>query len=190
MRVVLFLMFLLALSGCAGKPTTYLALAPVSGTQPIAAGGIPAVVVSTVQIPPEIDRRELTTGTPPGALKVHGKAEWAGALGPMARIVLAQDLASLLQGGNVLMPGDPLPPGGARIVHVTIQQFMPDDAGKVSLEADWFVAARDGTRVLAHGRFARMVAGGSRPAAEAQSMSQALGELAGSIAKALTKAPA
>jgi uncharacterized lipoprotein YmbA len=184
MRTRALLMCVLVLSGCAGKPTTYLALAPTSTVRPQTVSAVPVLAVSAVDIPPAIDRLHLTTGTAPGVLHVAGKTVWAGPLGPMARIVLAQDLAARLPGSTVLMPGDALPPGAAT-VHVTIQSFMPNEAGTVSLQADWSVAAPDEKTILARGRFAHMVPGDSQPAAEAQTMSTALGGLADAIATAL-----
>lgn len=186
MRAAPFLLAILLLAGCAGRPTTYLALAPAGQVRPQSAA-IPALAVSAVDIPPAIDRLHLTTGAAPGVLRVAGDTEWAGPLGPMARIVLAQDLAARLPGCTVLMPGDVPPPGGTASVHVTIQDFMPDAAGTVTLRADWSVAAPSGRTRLAHGRFARAVPGGSQPAAEAQSMSIALGALADAIAAGLAR---
>ncbi|HTJ91020.1 MAG TPA: PqiC family protein [Acidocella sp.] len=188
MRTGALLICVLVLSGCAGKPTTYLALAPTGTVQPQSLPAVPVLAVSAVDIPPAIDRLHFTTGTAPGVLHVAGDTVWAGPLGPMARIVLAQDLAARLRGSTVLMPGDALPPGGAATLHVTIQSFMPDEAGTVSLQADWSVAAPDGKTILARGRFAHTMPGGSQPAAEAQTMSTALGGLADAIATALMRA--
>jgi uncharacterized lipoprotein YmbA len=187
MRTRALLMCVLVLSGCAGRPTTYLALAPTGTARPQTVPAVPVLAVSAVDIPPAIDRLHLTTGTSPGVLHVAGDTVWAGPLGPMARIVLAQDLATRLPGSTVLMPGDALPSGGTATVHVAIQSFMANEAGTVNLQADWSVTAPDGKTILARGRFAHTVAGGSQPAAEAQTMSAALGGLADAIATALTR---
>lgn len=184
---ILPLLWVLILSACAGPPTIYLALAPMPPSTIQAAAGLPLLAVSSVDIPPDIDRLHLTTGTPPGTLHVAGHSEWAGPIGPMARIVLAQDLAARLPGTDVLMPGDALPPGGAATLHVTIQTFMPDALGRVALQADWTVNAARGQNPLASGRFAQTVGGGTKPAAEAQSMSTAMAALADAIAKGLAR---
>ncbi|WP_026440793.1 PqiC family protein [Acidocella facilis] len=178
------LLLLLLLSACAGKPTTYLALAPVPGVaRP--AHGLKALAVSAIDIPPAIDRLHLTTGAAPGVLHVAGNTQWAGPLGPMAQIVLAQDLAARLTRTDVLMPGDPLPPEGAASLQVTVQDFMPDAKGQVRLRADWTALAPDGQRVLAQGRFSQRFDGGQGRADEARSMSRALGALADQIAARL-----
>ena len=107
----------------------------------------------------------------------------------MARIVLAQDLAARLPGTTVLMPGDPLPPGKTISLKVTMQNFMPDADGTVHVTADWSILVADSAHILAHGRFARRINGGQTPAAEAQSMSRALGALADDIAASLALRP-
>lgn len=183
MRKIWITLPFLLLAGCAGKPTTYLTLqtaGPPAG--PPGQEGGPAIAVSQVEIPPSIDRLHFTTATGQGTLHVAGDTQWAGPLGPMSRIVLAQDLAARLPGRDVLMPGDTVPQGGAALVQVTVQKFMPDASGTVTLQADWSVSKPDGNGELARGRFARTVPGAARPAAEAQDMSKALGLLADAIA--------
>ncbi|MGH7997497.1 MAG: PqiC family protein, partial [Opitutaceae bacterium] len=132
-----------------------------------------------------IDRVGFTTATGPATLHVAGKTRWAGPLGAMTRLVLARDLASRLPGATVLMPGDPVPPGGVREVRVNIQDFMPGRSGRVSLEADWTIAAPDRQTILHRGRFHVALPGGGKPAAEARTMSETLGRLADAIADAL-----
>ncbi|WBO61163.1 PqiC family protein [Acidocella sp. MX-AZ03] len=105
--------------------------------------------------------------------------------GPMARIVLAQDLAARLPEAKVLMPGDPVPPNGAASVHVSMQEFMPDGAGSVALQADWFVTAPQAGGLLAQGRFSRALPCGKSPAAQAREMSGLLAHLADTIARGL-----
>jgi uncharacterized lipoprotein YmbA len=100
----------------------------------------------------------------------------------MAQITLARDLAARLPATHVLMPGDPLPGAGARQVLVTIQHFLPDQSGVVTLNADWSIVAPDGQTVRAQGRFHIRLPGGAQPGAEAATMSTALGGLADTIA--------
>ncbi|OYV32553.1 MAG: hypothetical protein B7Z80_26550 [Rhodospirillales bacterium 20-64-7] len=112
MRAVSCLILALALAGCAGKPTTYLTLTPVPGPAQTKAGT--PLAVSRINIPPAIDRSGFTTETGPATLAVAGDTKWAGPLGVMGQLALARDLAARLQNMRVLMPGDPLPAGGAR----------------------------------------------------------------------------
>jgi uncharacterized lipoprotein YmbA len=100
----------------------------------------------------------------------------------MVQTALARDLAACLPNANVLMPGDPLPAGGARQVRVNIQRFLPDQYGTVTLDADWSITTPDGETVREQGRFHTSLPGGAQPSAEAATMSAALGRLAGTIA--------
>ncbi len=77
----LMLPLVLLLAGCAGKPTTYLALAPVPPVQPRQAVGLPPLAVATIDIPPTIDRLQLTTGDAPGPLHVAGNVEYRTTVG-------------------------------------------------------------------------------------------------------------
>lgn len=181
-----------ALAGCAGKPTTYLMLTPappaqnVPPAQNLSAPGAP-VAVSHVQIPPVLDRTQYTTTTGTATLHVAGKARWAAPLGGLVQSALARDLAALLPATQVLMPGDPVPPAGVRQVQVTLQTFMADSAGQVTLDADWTIMAPDGQRVLAQNRFHDTLAGPARPGGEAETMSTLLGRLAAAIAQAMAQ---
>jgi hypothetical protein len=184
-RAILCLPLALLLAACAGKPTTYLTLSGVPAHDRSAIAGGPPLAVSHIQIPPSIDRTQLTTATGPGSLHVAGKVSWAGPLAGMIQIVLARDLAARLPDMTVLMPGDPVPPGGVREVRVTIQNFMPDQSGAVSLDADWSVMAADGQAILRHGRFHDALPGAPQPGAEAGTMSTAIARLADVIAHGL-----
>lgn len=185
MRRTAAVAIVLALAGCAGKPTTYLTLSPVPPAHQAAPSRITALSIANIGIPPAIDRLHLTTVAGAGELHVAGDTEWAGPLGPMARIVLAQDMAARLTGVDVLMPGDPEPPGGAAVLRVNIQSFAPDAAGTVRLQADWSVTPPGGGAALAAGSVAPSEAGAPAPGAEAQSMSKALGALADAVAARL-----
>ncbi len=183
-RSVPSLLIVLVLAGCAGKPTTYLTLSGVGPTATDSETG-PPLAVSHVQIPPSIDRTQLTIATGPATLHVASKVRWAGPLDGMTQIVLARDLAARLPNMTVLMPGDPVPPGGVRQIRVNIQNFMPNGNGTVSLDADWSVMATDNQTILHHGRFQAVLPGAPQPGAEAQTMSAAIGRLADQIAHAL-----
>lgn len=178
---------LLLLAGCAAaKPMTYLSLAPVPGAPVTAAAGKP-ITVAHVEMPPSIDRLALTTESGPSTLDLDPNATWAAPLGEMATQVLAQDLASRLPGSTVLMPGEAIPAGGARVVRVDVLRFLPiNEPGseKVVLDANWQMLSPGGA--VLHGNQARIeVPSGPGAAAEAEAMSTALGQLADRIAAAL-----
>lgn len=175
----------LVLAGCAGAPTTYLSLDAAPPAQFYRLAGGPPVAISQFALPPQIDRLHFVTRTGPATLHVAGGAEWAGPLDGLARIALAQDLAARLQGVNVLMPGDPVPPGGVMQVVVNVQIFSADARGRITLAADYSFRPPAGQGAPALGRFAVTLGGEPEPGAEAQTMSQALGRLADALARAM-----
>ncbi|MCW8305564.1 PqiC family protein [Acidiphilium sp. PA] len=168
----------LLLDGCATTPTTYLTLAPTTG--PTVSIASPPLAVAKVMMPAAIDRLYLTSATGPTTLHVADHARWAAPLGGEAQNTLADDLAQRLPGTTVLHPGDPAPPGGARLIAVNVTRFLPDPS-HVVLNADWRVTARDHHRVLATGRDHIVIPSAATPAARASAMSAALGRLADRI---------
>lgn len=184
-RSISLLLLVLALAGCAGKSTIYLTLSAVPPRDTDNTAGGATVAVSHVQLPPSIDRTQLTTATGPATLHVAGKIRWAGPLDGITQIVLARDLAARLPDMTVLMPGDSVPPAGVRQVRVNIQDFMPDQSGTVSLAADWSVLMSNGQTILRQGRFQVTLPGNPEPGGEAETMSTAVAQLADAIAHEL-----
>lgn len=169
----------LGLAGCStASPMTYLILSPVSGTVYASSG--PAVAVGQVAIPPAIDRSFLTTGSSATTLQISYNARWAAPLGGMAQTILARDLAARLPEHDVLMPGDPVP-AKALIVSINITTFLPYP-DQVVLEADWSLS-RPGGQIMRSARVQIVTASAATPGAQAQAMSQALGQLADKIAQ-------
>lgn len=173
---------LIALAGCAGKPTTYLSLAPQSA--PRTAFGAPGapIAVAHVSLPPSLNRLYLTSQIGPTRLHVARHARWAAPLNGLIQRTLADDLAARLTGVQLLMPGDPIPQSGVRLVRVNIDQFMRLAEGQVALTADWSVVAPRQHAVMVH-RTAILVSSGPRPTEQANAMSVALGRLADRIAQ-------
>ena len=138
--------------------------------------------MSRVQIPPSIDRTQFTSATDchitRGRKNPFGRRRSAAWRKSFWRATLRRDYPARM----VLMPGDPLPVGGARQLDVNVQRFLPDPTGLVTLDADWTITAPDGQTVLAQGRFHVSLPGGTQPGAEAATMSAALGRLADTIA--------
>lgn len=168
----------LGLAGCAANtPTTYLVLSPVSG--PVYTPPGLAVAVGRVIMPPSIDRSFLTTGSSENVMTVSYNAQWAAPLEPMARTVLARDLAARLPGHLVVMPGDNVPPH-ALVVSLNVVTFLPYPADVV-LEADWSIADT-GLKTAQTGRARITTPSATAAAGQAQAMSQALGQLADQIA--------
>ena len=178
---------LIALAGCAGKPTTYLSLAPQSAPRtafgaPGAPIAVAPIAVAHVSLPPSLDRLYLTSQIGPTRLHVARHARWAAPLNGLIQRTLADDLAARLTGVQLLMPGDPIPQSGVRLVRVNIDQFMRLAEGKVALTVDWSVVAPRQHAVMVH-RTAILVSSGLRPTEQANAMSVALGRLADRIAQ-------
>lgn len=172
---------LLLLAGCAGKPTTYLALAPTQSPITAISTAATPIAVAHVSMPAAIDRLYLTSATGTTTLHVAAHARWVAPIDSQARTVLARDLASRIPDADILMPGDPVPETGARIVHVNVTEFLPRP-GTVVLEADWRITSSKTRKTLANGRFHVEIPSGPKPAARAEAMSTALGRLADAIA--------
>ena len=75
---------------------------------------------------------------------------------------------------------------GATGVQVNILRFMPDDAGRVTLHADWTLLDRNGVPLLTRSASLSAVAGSATSSAVA-AMSGELGMLADSIAAGLER---
>ncbi len=180
LRRLIPLLAVFLLASCAGKPTEYLTLSPQPSDRTTIAPGAP-VAVANVQIPPVLDRLYLTTMRSDNQLHVAEHTRWAAPLDGIAQSALARDLATRLTGTTVLMPGDEPPSGGVRLVRVNIQNFIADQTGQVTLDADWSVLSPQ-QDVIAQDRAHIVVPGNPRATSEAYSMSTALGKLADQIA--------
>ncbi len=183
-RVVLLFCAPLAISGCAGSPTTYLTLRAVPPEKTVTVASKQPIAVSHPSIPPDIDRAHFTVQTGPSTMHVAGNTVWVAPLGGMIQLTLAQNLAARLPNTQVLMPGDLMPPSGARQVRVNILHFMPARAGQVSLQANWSILSPSG-QIQGKGHAQFSLNGGATPADEAHTMSLALARLAAQIAEQL-----
>lgn len=183
-RLPLLLCAILTLSACAGPPTTYLTLSAVAPSQTWPTTPQHPIAVSHPNIPPAIDRQHFIIQTGPSTLHVAGNTAWAAPLSGMIQLTLAQDLSTRLPNATVLMPGDPVPPGGAQQVLVNIQHFMPTPSGAVRLQADWSVQSPSG-QSLYQGHIQFTQQGGPTPADAAHTMSLALATLSTRIAEQL-----
>ncbi|MBW4023273.1 MAG: membrane integrity-associated transporter subunit PqiC [Proteobacteria bacterium] len=149
-RIPAFLLVLL-LSACGSPQTHYFSLqaaSPPDGTVVPAEYGsrhVPPIVVRRVILPASLDRLSIVTVGAQGQLIISDRNRWASPLDGMVQQTIASDLAARLP-GQVVLPGDPRPPGQKRALAVTIRSFASDTHGNVALEADWFLL-RDGTPI-------------------------------------------
>lgn len=179
------LLLLLAVGGCGSSPPTHFyTLDPVPAPQTVtqAATSTP-IEVGHVELPATLDRSSMVTGGVGDQLVVSDQNQWAAPLDELVRRALTQDLQARLTAGSVLAPGDPTRPG-VRFLVLHVQRFMANDAGEVTLEADWNLqqagrsgpVRRESIRTRVQGR------GGD---AIAEAMSRALTELADRIVVAM-----
>lgn len=185
MRSILVLCGALALSGCGSPPTQYFTLAPVPCATPRIGAPGAQMEVAPVMLPGSLDRLSYVAQSGPDRLVISDQDRWAEPLDGMIRRVLASDLGSCLP-GKVLAPGDPPPPGPVRQVRVNVRQFAADQAGHVTLTADWSVLSGVQQTVVRRGTETIPIPARSARAQDAVgAMSQALGVLSGRIAESL-----
>lgn len=186
MRWLLVTPVLLLLAGCGmGPKTRFYALVPVPPAAPAAAFGVPGrpLEVGDIALPAELDRASLVLNGPGTAVSVSNDEQWAAPLGGMIRATLTADLRRRLGAARVVAPSDPTPPGGVRMVVVTLDRFSTDTAGRVVLEADWALTQGHPPKPgpIRHIRITED-AGSTEGGAVAAAMSRALGRLADRIA--------
>jgi uncharacterized lipoprotein YmbA len=173
---------LLATACGQSPPTRFLTLDPVPAATPIAATYRgPAIRISSVQIPPALDRVEFTRQTAPGEMKVDDLVHWSAPLGMLARNTLIIDLGQRLPPGSVTPPDAAAASGGLRI-DVSILSF--DARGsQASIEAAYEFVYSD-QRHAGQQDWIRLTvpSTGQRPADAARAFSALLGALADRMA--------
>lgn len=159
-------------------PNTFYALDTVPGTAARAAVGGTPVGIDSVELPPGLDRREVTARTADHKLDVRGHHQWAAPLEDMVMHTLSFNLASRLPQGMVVLPGQ-AKPGAMRSLYVTFEDLAPGADNVFVLDARW--TAGELTR---HERITVPLSS-NESAAVVEAMSQALGQLADRMASAL-----
>jgi hypothetical protein len=170
---------LLLLAGCGSSPKThYYTLDPVSGTGGNRLAIAMPVTVAAVHLPASLDRREMIRQTGQNAVDVSEQDRWASPLGGLTRRVLTQDLAAYLPRDMVVLPDSPAPPRTAQIV-VSIAQFAPDAAGRVTLEGSWaLLEGGSGKLIMRRAVNFKSPATARDASSQASAMSALLGHLA------------
>lgn len=172
-----------ALTACAGPPIHYYTLDPVPPeVTPVTANSrtqLPLMV--TVSLPETLDRPELVRVAGPDRLDISGTERWAAPLDDLVRRALAQDLAERMPGRVVL--ADSLPESApAETLAVTLDHFVPDLAGTVTVDGHWVVLGSSPTAAPTPGNAVVTVAADNSSAAAAvRAMSTALGQFADRI---------
>jgi hypothetical protein len=147
------------------------------------------VGIADVEIPPTLDRPQIVRVGQGGEVAVLDLHRWAGPVDIMIRRTLAQNLASRLPAGAVVLPGQPKPQEAMRNLVVVFSRFGAGPGDTIALDATWSVVPEEG----AGARFDRRARievplDGGTPGDIVDGMNVALGRLAGRIATSLGKA--
>jgi uncharacterized lipoprotein YmbA len=151
--------------------------------------GVSTLLVGAIDIPQTLDRPQLVRRSGINKIDVAEYDRWAEPLDAMMRRILAEDLAALLPKSRVLASTLPTVPIDQTLV-VEIARFEADNAGMVTLDAQWFVLAeRDPAPRLS--RLATIAEPTVSDESEAvvAAMSRALAKFAREVANALAAAP-
>lgn len=156
-------------------PNTFYTLDTVPGVSARTAVAGTPVGIDGIELPPGLDRREVTARASDTTLDVRGHHQWASPLEDMVTHTLSFNLASRLPEGSVVLPGQ-AKPRAMRSLYVTFEDLAPGTDNVFVLDARWTLA--DTTR---HERITVPLSS-NESAAVVAAMSQALGQLADRIA--------
>jgi len=151
--------------------------------------GVSTLLVGAVEIPQMLDRPQLVRRSGVNRIDVAEYDRWSEPLDAMIRRTLAEDLAVLVPKSRVLASTLPAVPIDETLV-VEIARFEADNAGMVTLEAQWFVRAERASvpHLSRRATIAEPAASGESEAVVA-AMSRALAKFAREVANALAAAP-
>ena len=159
-------------------PNTFYALDTVPGAAARANVAGTPIGIDGIELPPGLDRREVTARATDNKLDVRGHHQWASPLEDMVIHTLSFDLASRLPEGMIVLPGQ-AKPGAMRSLYVTFEDLAPGPDNVFVLDARWTLG-----EMTRHERITVPLTS-NESSAVAAAMSQALGQLADRIAAAL-----
>jgi uncharacterized lipoprotein YmbA len=194
----LVLVALAGLSGCSStapprfytlSSTRQAASADTASDTGVREAALATLLVGAVEIPQTLDRPQLVRRSGVNRIDVAEYDRWSEPLDAMIRRTLAEDLGMLLPKSRILTSTLPAVPVDQTLV-VEIARFEADNAGMVTLEAQWFVLAeRDSVPRLSRRATITEPADSGESEAVVAAMSGALAKFAGEVANALTAAP-
>ena len=194
----LVLVGLAGLSGCSStapprfftlSSTRQAANADTASDTGLREAALPTLLVGAVEIPQTLDRPQLVRRSGVNRIDVAEYDRWSEPLDAMIRRTLAGDLGVLLPKSRVLASTLAAVPVDQTLV-VEILRFEADNAGMVTLDAQWFVLAERGSaRRLSRRATITEPAASSDSEAVVAAMSRALAKFAGEVANALADAP-
>ena len=134
------LMAALLCAGCSffskSKPKLY-SIETVPGTV-AAVRGTP-IAIGSLELPPDLDRREVAVRKADQQLDVRPSELWSATLQSLVLHALAFDLASRLPEGMIVLPGA-AQTGTPRAIDVIIEDFAAGPEQRVMLDARWIMA--------------------------------------------------
>jgi len=176
----------LTIAGCGhSPPMRYVTLNAAPAATPLATGPIAPVQLTALHIPGELDRPEVVTQIAANRLSVDEGTRWGAPLARMMRRTLAEDLLSRLPEGSFVLPDTPAP-SDTRALVVTVVNLEADTSKTLRLQAAWSLSSGHPARVVLTRQTtltAEMTDSGA--AAQAASLSRALGQLADQIAASI-----
>lgn len=176
------------LVACASSPPAKfynLTTAPPSGAPPSPIDAAPPVRVTTVRIPPMLDRQEIARPSAGNQLEINGQERWDAPLDEMIQQTLTRDLIARLPSDKVILPAAPAP-ANAESIAVNILQFQSDVTGGVVFEGSWsLVPAHSTSPALIRDFRYTATASSQSTGDEVSTMSTLLGQLADDIARSL-----
>jgi len=170
---------LLLLSGCSffSRTKNDIYYADRRSGAPVAARGTP-IGIESVELPPGLDRREIVVRKADHQLEVRSNELWSAGLQTAVLHTLAFDLASRLQEGMVILPGQ-VKPAAMRSIDVVFEELAAGPEQKVILDARWKLG------VVTHHETIAVDVPSLDSKNVATGMSQAIAALADRIAAAL-----
>ena len=142
--------------------------------------------VGVVKMPDYLMSSSLAVRKSAGEIGYSETAVWAEPLDKGFGRVLAADLSAMIPTDQVRL-GAWRAEDVALEVHVTVEQFDVDQAGKGTLVAWWRITAPGGSMVLKSGQ-AHLSRDGQSPASDAQNVASTLSELVADLSRQLAQA--
>jgi uncharacterized protein len=177
----------LLLAGCGASPPSkfYVLTADPAPPQRAAAAIGSTIALGRVSLPGALDRPSIARRRGGNEIFYAEEERWAGPLDDMVRRVLADDLATRVPAGVVLVDSAAKPPPGITVA-VELSRFDADETGAVTLASRWETLAPNGRPLGPPRESTLTVPGTGRDAPSVvNAMSRALSDLATQIATGL-----
>ena len=145
-RIVIAVVLLTGCSFFSRSKSSFYSLDRIPRSTPVVAvKGIP-FGVDSVQLPAELDRREVVVRKDNHQLDVRSNQQWSAAFHDIVMETLVFDLASRLPEGMVVLPGAARPTA-LRAIDVVFEDLAAGPQNTLTLDAHWTV--RQGTTTSA-----------------------------------------